>query len=80
MHQVTSPTCTTTNRPAGIRTWLLRPLFAVLAVGLSVALVAPAGAEDLNDKRDHVRKAIVTAKKDVSESKAEMTAAVAKLA
>lgn len=80
MHQVTSPTCTTTNRPAGVRPRLLRPLFAVLAVGLSVALVAPAGAEDLNDKRDHVRKAIVSAKKDVSESQAEMSAAVARLA
>ena len=79
MHQVTSPTCTTTNRPHRAHPWLLRPLIAALAIGLSVTLVAPAGADDLNDKRDHVRKAIVASKHDVAESKAEMTAAVARL-
>jgi murein DD-endopeptidase MepM/ murein hydrolase activator NlpD len=79
VNQVTSPTCTTKNTSATARGWL-RPLIAALALSLTVGLVSPAAADDLNDKRDHVRKAIVASKQDVSESKAEMSKAVAKLA
>ena len=79
MNQVTSPTCTTKNTPA-TASRLLRSLIAALTLCLTLGLVSPAAADDLNDKRDDVRKSIVASKKDVAESKAEMSKAVAKLA
>ncbi len=81
MNQVSSPTCRTTkDKPLRTSLRLLRPLIAVLAVGLTVSLGAPAGAEDLKDRRDGVRKAIVSSKSDVAESKAEVSKALQNLA
>jgi len=59
---------------------LLRPLIAALAVGLTVSLGAPAAAEDLNDKRDDVRKAIVSSKKEVTESRSDVSKAISSYA
>ena len=81
MNQVSSPTCRTTkNKPLTTSLRLLRPLVAVLAIGLTVSLGTPAGADDLKDRRDNVRKAIVSSKADVAESKAEVSKAVQNLA
>ena len=79
MNQVTSPTCATKD-PRTTRQRLLRPLVAALALGLTVSLGSPAAADDLKDRRDQVRKAIVTSRQGVSESKAEMSKALAALA
>ncbi|MFT3970168.1 MAG: peptidoglycan DD-metalloendopeptidase family protein [Micropruina sp.] len=76
-----SPTCRTTKETSysGVaRVW--RPLIAVLAIGLTVSLGSPAVADDLKDRRDNVRKAIVSSKADVADSKAEVSKAVQKLA
>ncbi len=79
MNQVSSPTCRTTkDKPLPTSLRLLRPLIAALALGLTLGLGSPAAADDLNDKRDDVRKSIVASKKDVAESKAEVSKAVAR--
>ena len=81
MNQVSSPTCRTTNdKPLPTTLRLLRPLIAVLAIGLTVSLGSPAGADDLKDKRDQVRKALVSTRSDVKESKAEVSKAIQNLA
>ena len=81
MNQVSSPTCRTTkDKPLPTSLRLLRPLIAALAIGLTVSLGTPAGADDLKDRRDQVRKAIVSSKSDVAESKAEVSKAVRNLA
>lgn len=80
MTQVSSPTCHTKEPSRLTAQRVLRPLIAALAVSLTLSLGTPAGADDLKDKRDNVRKAIVSSKSDVSESKAEVSKAIAKLA
>lgn len=78
MNQVSPPTCRT-NHPSIARR-LLRPLVAALALGLTLGLGSPAAAENLNDKRKDVRKAIVSSKRAVSQSKAQASKALANLA
>ncbi len=81
MNQVSSPTCLTTkNTSLSIARRVWRPLVAVLAIGLTVSLGSPATAEDLKDRRDGVRKAIVSSKADVADSRAEVSSAIQKLA
>lgn len=80
MTQVSSPTCHTKEPSRLTAQRVLRPLIAALALSLTVSLGTPAGADDLKDKRDSVRKAIVSSKSDVSESKGEVSKAIAKLA
>jgi murein DD-endopeptidase MepM/ murein hydrolase activator NlpD len=81
VNQVSSPTCRTTKEsPHKTSLRLLRPLIALLAVGLTISLGTPAGAEDLKDRRDGVRKAIVSSKADVADSKAEVSKALLNLA
>ncbi|MFT4296713.1 MAG: peptidoglycan DD-metalloendopeptidase family protein [Micropruina sp.] len=78
---MSSPTCRTTkDTPLTISRRLLRPLIAMLAIGLTFSLGTAAGAEDLKDKRNDVRKAIVSSRADVSESKAEVSKALQNLA
>ncbi len=81
MNQVSSPTCRTTKETSlstARRLW--RPLVAVLAIGLTVSLGSPAAADGLKDRRDDVRKAIVSSKSDVADSKAEVSKAIQNLA
>lgn len=80
MHQVPSPACRNTSRAARWRGLVLAPVAGVLTLGLTLSLGSTAGAEDLKDKRDRVRKAVVAAQKDVSASKAEVSSRIAKLA
>ena len=78
MRQVTSPTATQVRRrPARLGLRLLAAGVAVL--GLLAGSLAPAAADDLEDQRDQVRKALAQAKTEIKQAKGEVKTASASL-
>ncbi len=77
MNQVTSPTC---HRTTIIQRHASRLAVGVVSLGLVLtSSVGSANAENLNDRRDDVRAAIVATKKQIASAKADVNTATAKL-
>lgn len=80
MRQVSSPT-TTANRPGQrLRPWLRVLLAGSLVFGLVATTGSAAMADDLQDQRAKVRKALAKTKSSISDAKEDVAAASANLA
>lgn len=78
MRQVTSPTAASTSRSPARGTWRLIVLWAAM-LGLLAGAATPAVADDLQDKRDQVRKALAQTKSHIADVKDDVEAASASL-